>query len=83
LRGPGSISLAGKRVNVHTTPEGKVIIYDGKKRLEHNKVQQHPISSVQSQRTGGESTATSRKPNQAARRKQMAYLFSNPKVNAA
>jgi transposase len=45
-RGCKDASLAGKRVNVHTTPEGKCIIYDKKTRLKHRIIKQRPRPSV-------------------------------------
>jgi len=33
--GAGEPSLAGKSVQVHTTPEGELFLYDGKRRLRH------------------------------------------------
>lgn len=41
-RGYKDASLAGKRVNMHTTPEGKCVIYHGKPRIKHRIIKERP-----------------------------------------
>jgi hypothetical protein len=82
LRDPKSLSLAGKKVSVHTTPEGAIVLYDGRTRLEHKPISQPPGPIVQ-QRPVNKPAADTRQPDPEARRKQMAWLFSKPPAAVA
>lgn len=76
LRNPKSLSLAGRKVNVHTTPEGDVVIYDGKVRLKHEPSDTRQGPFVR-QEKAPKPVIDKRKPDPAARKRQRAWLFGN------
>ena len=69
----GERSVAGERIQVHTTPEGDQFLYRGKQRLDYCVVDQRPHKTQPLQHKPKEPT----KPDKAARKSQMYYLHQN------
>lgn len=69
----GEPSLARKKVNVHTVPEGVVYVYDGKRRLEYQRVVEAPAATVA---VALPSARKAKAPDPRAKAKQRAWLFA-------
>lgn len=67
-----SACIAGRKVNVHITPEDEILIYDGKRRLDYR-----IVPSVQRQLSSRANTsAKTKEPDAKALAKRRAWLFA-------
>jgi hypothetical protein len=71
-----SVSLAGRKVSVHTTPAGEIVIYDGKNRLRHDLLAVPPGPFLQQKKAREEPIDVADKPDPKARQRRQAWLFS-------
>lgn len=74
-RTQGQPALAGKKVMVHVTPEGEVLFYQDKTRLDYTILPHRPPKEISEKKEIPESTLIP-KDSTPARRKQMAFLHA-------
>ena len=67
----GQASLAKRKVNVHTVPEGVIYVYDGKRRLDYKPVVEPPTVMV-----ALPPARSTKPPDPRAKAKQRAWLFA-------
>lgn len=82
-REPRSVSLAGKKVSVHTTPGGEIVIYDGKTRLRHEQLSAPPGPFLQQKKAVQELIDDTRRPDPKARGRRQAWLFGKTPAGVA
>jgi transposase len=74
---PTDPSLSGRKVNVHITPEGAVVIYSGKVRLDHEQIDAPPGPFAQQKKALDKSAIETQAPDPVARKRQLGWLFGN------
>lgn len=82
-RGPKDASLAGKKVNVHTTPEGECVVYDGKTRLKHKIIQERPGPFVREQKPKQKIAVRAPETDPKSRSRKQGWLFGKTPAEAA
>lgn len=68
-------SLSGKRISVHTTPEGDIYLYDGKQLLEYKQIEQSKAQPDVAPRQKA-SRQTRKQPDPESLAKRRAWLFA-------
>jgi hypothetical protein len=71
----GEPSLVGKSVRVHTTPEGELFLYDGKRRLRHKLVD--PVAPAPAAPKPDKPAPPAKKTNPQGEAHRRAWLFGN------
>ena len=65
-------SLRGKKITVHTVPEGDVYLYDGKRRLDYERVEASPAALAPPP-----TVPLVKAPDSRAKARQRAWLFAS------